>query len=136
MDTLIKQLIAYLKEHDGWHSKHALTAMKWVNQKDGTTYGADTVGRKLREAEANSLIAVQHTEKNHSEYRFIPEKFREKYIPIADRSDKMWTNQKDEPVLVRYAISYKTDSGRSVKIALGNDERDRLLEMLPGAMLV
>jgi len=136
MDTLIKQLVAYLEVNDVWHSKHALTAMKWVNQKDGTTYGADTVGRKLREAEANSLIAVQHTEKNHSEYRFIPEKFRDKYIPIADRSDKMWTNQKDEPVPIRYAISYKTDTGRSVRIATSEEEKDKLLETLPGAMVI
>lgn len=110
--------------------------MKWVNQKDGTTYGADTVGRKLREAEANSLIAVQHTEKNHSEYRYIPEAYQSKYIPIADRSDKMWTNQKDEPVLARYAISYKTNEGRSVRIATGEEEKDRLIETLPGATLI
>lgn len=72
--------------YPSWVSKGALTALVWRDDK-GKTFLPETVGRKLREAEAESKIAVK--DKGVSvQYKWIPHELRSKYIPTSERVSK------------------------------------------------
>lgn len=82
---LKEDLIRWLAKNPIWISKGAITAIVW-RYPDGRTYLPETVGRKAREAESESRIAVR--EKGISvEYRFLPVEKRSKYIPFSQRTD-------------------------------------------------
>lgn len=86
-DSLIESLIRYLASHNEWRSKgHITDNIKWKYVEKGVekTYLAETCGRKLREAESESRIAVR--EKDGSvEYKFLPPERRKAYIPFSQR---------------------------------------------------
>jgi hypothetical protein len=58
--------------------------MKWTNQKDGSTYIPDTVGRTLRLMQESRVIAVRYEGKN-TVYKFLPLYRRHDYIPLDER---------------------------------------------------
>ena len=84
MTSLKDKLVHHLMLQKGWVSKGELTKIEWKSEK-GTTFLPETVGRKLREAETESKIAVK--ELNASvQYKWIPIKMRSSYIPTSQRT--------------------------------------------------
>jgi hypothetical protein len=80
LSGLPKLLKDYLKQVNCWEAKNALSRMTWEN------YGADLVGRTLRGLEERSVIAVRYDgARSHAFYRYIPEDYRDKYIPSSQR---------------------------------------------------
>lgn len=85
-ESLINQLVKHLFDHkDEWHAKGNLLLREW-RDKRGTRYMADTVSRKLREAEENSLIAVKYDGRT-TLYKWLPHERRASYIPTSERTD-------------------------------------------------
>lgn len=91
--NLKEDLIRWLANNPQWHPKGAVTAVAW-RYPDGRTYLPETVGRKLREAESESRIAVKE-EGISVKYKFIPPQLRDKYIPASHRTDpyQIWKNE-------------------------------------------
>lgn len=83
--SLKEDLIRYLAHNLVWHSKGAVTAVAW-RYPDGRTYLPETVGRKLREAESESRIAVRENGIS-VEYKFLPVERRSTYIPWSSRTE-------------------------------------------------
>lgn len=78
------KILEYLLEKAGeWHPTGNLQRMEWKNE-DGTLAIPRTVQRRLQNLEEKSLIAVQYEGKS-CKYRYIPEKYRPRYIPSSKR---------------------------------------------------
>lgn len=90
MKTILKeQLIKYLAINHDWHAKGHLTdTLKWQYLESGEikTAMADTISRKLREAEEEKRIARKDLGKS-CQYKFLPPDIRDKYICWSDRSN-------------------------------------------------
>lgn len=85
---LKNQLRKHLQDANDWVRKNKLTDdIKWVNQKDFTTYSAPTVDRALRRLEEEKVIAVKYDGKGHCVYRYIPPHLRSDYITTAERKE-------------------------------------------------
>lgn len=87
--SLKENLIRYLASHNEWRSKGYITdTLKWKYEEKGIskTYLAETCGRKLREAESESRIAVR-SQNQSVEYKFMPPERRNSYIPWNSRPD-------------------------------------------------
>lgn len=85
-DKLIKHLSL---QYPSWVSKGELTAIQWKDD-NGKTFLPETVGRKLREAEAESKIAVKDQGVS-VQYKWIPHDMRKRYIPTSERNgDKLF----------------------------------------------
>jgi hypothetical protein len=82
--TLKQQLVKYMQTHSEWVNKGVILSMTWKDQRRFTTYLPDTVSRKLREAESESLIAVKSDGKT-VQYKWIPFEMRKRYIPKSER---------------------------------------------------
>jgi len=83
---LANQLKKYLRENHDWTPKGRLLRITWHNP-DGTTYMPDTVGRTLRNMEADSVIAVKPDRSKSVSYKFLPPDRIERYIPWSERPD-------------------------------------------------
>ena len=85
---LKETLISYLRTKGEWIPKPQLTDdVTWFH-KDGTTrYIGETVGRALRHAEEEGIIAVKDHGKT-VQYKYLPVEKRDSYIPWSKRIDK------------------------------------------------
>lgn len=94
----------HLRERRGtWVAKNDLTALRLPTSKGGT-YGADLIGRKLRNLEEDAYIAVQYHH-GHAHYRYIPDFLRTEYIPVSTRTNEnqLWKDPtKAKGLLVAY----------------------------------
>jgi len=83
-NSLIDQIVSHLqKQYPSWVAKGELTAIQWKDNK-GRTYLPETVGRKCREAEELSRIAVKSQGVSVA-YKWLPFERRASYIPKSSR---------------------------------------------------
>lgn len=83
--SLKEKLVKHLSlQYPLWVAKGELTAIQWKDD-NGKTFLPETVGRKLREAEAESKIAVKDQGVS-VQYKWIPHEMRSRYIPTSERS--------------------------------------------------
>ena len=85
MTPLIDKLVKYLHDNkELWIPKGELLLKEWRDDK-GVRYMADTVSRKLREAEELKRIAVKYEGRKKTFYRWLPYERRDSYIPTGER---------------------------------------------------
>lgn len=80
-------LVRYMASHDEWRSKyHVCQEMEWKYLEKGTikVAMADTISRKLREAEEEKRIARKDDGKS-CQYKFLPPEKRGNYIAWSER---------------------------------------------------
>lgn len=84
------RLVAYLKSKNEWIPKGYITdTLEWHYYEKGIKkkYLAETIGRKLREAESESLIAVK-PDGVSEQYKFLPNELKSRYINYSLRTNK------------------------------------------------
>lgn len=89
MTSLKEDLARWLARSGQWEPKGLLTdTLKWTYVEKGVTkqYLAETCGRKLRELESESRIAVKDLGASIC-YKFLPPERRNSYIPWSSRPD-------------------------------------------------
>jgi hypothetical protein len=82
-------LVRYMASHNEWKSKgHVTDTLSWGYIEKGVLkhYLSETVGRKLREAESESRLAVKQ-DGDSVQYKFLPPDRRKSYIPWSSRSE-------------------------------------------------
>lgn len=88
MMKLKEQIVRFLRERD-WTSKAVILEGKFYYKNSPKKYMSDTVGRTLRSAEEESLIAVKDDPNSKSIlYKYIPPHLRPLYIPYSLRTEK------------------------------------------------
>lgn len=83
---LINKLVHYLFENkEKWTPKGEILLLTWKDD-NGKRYMADTVSRKLREAESLKRIAVKD-DNNSVVYKWLSFERRATYIPTSEREN-------------------------------------------------
>lgn len=85
MTSLQDKLVHYLFERKDWIPKGEILLLTWKDDK-GKRYMADTVSRKLREAESEKRIAVK-PDGVSVVYKWLPYERRSRYIPTSVRKN-------------------------------------------------
>lgn len=84
---LVDKLVHYLMEnYPVWKPKGEILLLTWKDD-NGKRYMADTVSRKLREAEESKRIAVKSDGKKSLVYKWLPLDLRNNYIPTSERKN-------------------------------------------------
>lgn len=89
-ESLSKRLAFFLKKEQKWLSKGYITdTLEWFYYEKGIKkkYLSETVGRKLRELESNSIIAVK-PDGVSEQYKYLPLEIKSRYIPYSLRENK------------------------------------------------
>lgn len=84
--TLKNQLVDFFYKKADWIVKGQITAITWRDKYKNVTFLPETVGRKLRELEKESQIAVKKCGKS-VQYKYLSKVggYRERYIPYSQR---------------------------------------------------